>query len=90
MSTSAPSYTPPVIADLTDRTEYEAWLLEAVYDIANQPIAASAGDGLIYPPDGGSPKSIVYAFMHAILGDWRPKFLEVGTPLVLRYNIQAP
>ena len=71
------------MADLADRTEYEAWLLEAVYDIANQPIAASAGDGLIYPPDGGSPKSIVYASCHLILGDWKPKFLEAGTPLVL-------
>jgi hypothetical protein len=39
--------------------------------------------GLIYPPDGGSPKSIVYGSAHLILGDWRPKFLEVGTPLVL-------
>ena len=83
MSTGPVNYTPAVISDLTDRTEYEAWLLEAVYDIATQPIAASPGDGWIYPPDGSPPQVYLYGSVNMIIGDWRPKFLEVGSPLVL-------
>ena len=54
-----------------------------MYDIANQPLAVSPGDGLIYPPDGSTPNLHIYAAACTIIGDWRPKFLEVGTPLVL-------
>jgi hypothetical protein len=83
MSPGPISYTSSVITDLTDRTEYEVWLLEAIYDIAEHPIAASLGDGLIYPPDGSEPKVHSYATANMIIGDWRPKFREVGAPLVL-------
>jgi hypothetical protein len=61
MSPGSVSYTSSVIVDLTDRTQNEVWLLEAIYDIAEQPIAASLGDGLIYPPDGSEPKVHGYA-----------------------------
>ena len=83
MSSVPISYTSSTLSDLADRTEYEAWLLEAVYDIANQPLAVSPGDGLIYPPDGSTTNLYIYASSYTIIGDWRPKFLEVGTPLVL-------
>ena len=83
MSSVPISYTSSTLSDLADRTKYEAWLLEAVYDIANQPLAVSPGDGLIYPPDGSTPNLHIYASACTIIGDWRPKFLEVGTPLVL-------
>jgi hypothetical protein len=83
MSPGPISYTSSVITDLTDRTEYEVWLLEAIYDIAEHPVAASLGDGLIYPPDGSEPKVHSYATANMIIGDWRPKFREVGAPLVL-------
>lgn len=69
---------------MTFHTQYEGWLLEAVYDVAEQSIAVSLGDELIYPPDGSKPK--VHHHLKAnnlIIGDWRPKFLEVGAPLVL-------
>ena len=84
MSPGLISYNSSVITDLTDRTQYEGWLLEAVYDIAEQSIAVSLGDELIYPPDGSKPT--VHHHLRAnslIIGDWRPKFLEVGAPLVL-------
>lgn len=83
MSSVPISYTSSTLIDLAERTENEAWLLEAVYDIANQPLAVSPGDGLIYPPDGSTPELHIYASACTIIGDWRRKFLEVGTPLVL-------
>ena len=45
MSSVPISYTSSTLSDLAD-DKYEAWLLEAVYDIANQPLAVSPGDGL--------------------------------------------
>ena len=83
MNNGSVRYTPEAIADLTERTEYETWLLEAVYDLAQQPIATNLGDGLIYPPDGGEAKVHGYAAGCIIIRDWRPKFLEVSAPLVL-------
>lgn len=89
MSPGSVSYTSSVIADLIDRTQYEAWLLEAIYNIAEQLIAASLGDGLIYPPDGSEPKIHGYATANIIIGDWRPKFREVGAPPRSCYKLQA-
>lgn len=83
MSTSPVQYTASAITDLTDRTEYEVWLLEAVYDIANQRLAVEGIDELIYPPDGSPPTQTISGVGAINVGDWRPKFLEVGTPLVL-------
>lgn len=82
MSTEPVNYTPEAIPDLTSRTEYEAWLLEAVYDLAKQPIAVSLGDGLIYPLDGSDPRVHHYLEGKSTVGDWGPMFLEVGSPLV--------
>ena len=68
--------------NLRDRIEYEAWLLEAVYEIANKRLAIEHVDELIYPPDGGPPTQFIYASGNIKSGDWQPGFLEVGAPLV--------
>jgi len=73
---------PIVLDDLRERTEYEAWLLEAVYDITDQPIAVEDACDLIYLPSGASPTQVIHARLQSTLGDWRPGFLEVGAPLV--------
>jgi hypothetical protein len=67
---------------LGERTEYEAWLLEAVYEIAKHKIAASAPDEFIYPPGGASPRTGKYFSSDIAVGDWRGGFLKVGAPLV--------
>jgi hypothetical protein len=75
-------YSAAITTDLTDRTAYEAWLLESVYDLASQPIAVSDNDDLIYPANGGDPQAHHCGTGNAIIGDWKQKFLEAGTPLV--------
>src|SRR4051812_47715324 len=82
MAISTAHYTSQIIADLTDRTIYEAWVLEAVYNLTDVPIAVSDNDNLIYQANGGQPTAHLYATAHIVIGDWKPKFLEVGTPLV--------
>jgi hypothetical protein len=77
------SYRPTEIADLTARTDYEAWLLEAVYEITDQRIAVENVDELIYPPSGGPPTQTIYVAGNIRIGDWRPGFLRAGAPLVL-------
>ncbi len=70
------------LAALEEHTEYETWLLEAVYEIAERRIAASDPDEFIYPPSGASPKTLKYASSSITVGDWRGGFLKVGAPLV--------
>lgn len=70
------------IADLTERTEYEAWLLEAVYEVAAQRIAVRVPDEFVYPPNGASPRALKYASSAIAVGDWHGGFLKVGAPLV--------
>jgi len=67
---------------LKERTEYEVWLLEAVYEIAEHGIAASAPDEFIYPPGDTTPRMVKYASLNIVVGDWRSGFLKVGAPLV--------
>lgn len=74
--------TPNALADLSARTEYEAWLLEAVYEIVDQCLAARTADEFVYPPNGRPPVSKKYASAHMTTGDWRGGFLKVGAPLV--------
>jgi hypothetical protein len=54
-----------------------------VYDITDQRIAVEDVDELIYPPSGGPPTQTSYIVGKIIIGDWRPRFLEAGAPLVL-------
>jgi hypothetical protein len=81
--TSAESLYPSgSLAELSVRTEYEAWFLEAVYEIVDQRIAASKPDQFVYRPSGEPPVSVKYASSHIMIGDWRGGFLKVGAPLV--------
>src|SRR5581483_1231728 len=64
------------------RTDYESWLLEAVYQIANQRLAVEGVDELIYPPSGGPPTQTIYGMGSINPGDWRPGFLNAGAPLI--------
>jgi hypothetical protein len=75
-------YGPSSLAELEERAEYEAWLLESVYEIAARRIATSDPDELIYPPNGESPRRVTYASSNIAVGDWRGGFLKVGGPLV--------
>jgi hypothetical protein len=81
MSSSSP-FGPSALADLWARTAYEAWLLEAVYEIINRRIAVADVEELIYPASGAPPTLTVCAVGNIIIGDWRPGFLEAGAPLV--------
>lgn len=64
------------------RTEYESWLIEAVYEIADQSLFVKENDHLIYMPDGTPPNQKIYANAAISLGDWKPSFLDAGAPLV--------
>ncbi len=75
-------YPSSALSDLTERTEYEAWLLEAVYEIVNQSLAVEGGNEFVYPPNGGPPTLTISCAARFILGDWRIVFLEAGAPLV--------
>lgn len=80
---TSPTFSEAATADLLDRTEYESWLLETVYEIADARLIPGAGDGLVYPPDGRPPNQTIFGIGSATIGDWRPGFLQAGAPLVL-------
>lgn len=82
MTSSQGLYQTSSLADLNLRTDYEVWLLEAVYEIAKLRIAANDPDEFIYPPNGGLPRSVKYGSSDIRSGDWRGEFLKVGAPLV--------
>jgi hypothetical protein len=82
MTTMSTPYNAKSLDELKSRKEYEAWFLEAVYEIVDQPFAVEGGDGLIYPPAGGHPTYTLYGVANIIIGDWRPGFLKAGAPLV--------
>lgn len=83
MTSSQGLYHADSLADLNLRTEYEAWLLEAVYEIVKLRLAAREADDFIYPPNGGPPGSVKYGSSDIRIGDWHGQFLKVGAPLVL-------
>lgn len=70
------------LVDLEQRTQYEAWLLEAAYEIVKLSLAARETDDFIYPPNGGPPRSVKYGSSDIRVGDWCGEFLRVGAPLV--------
>jgi hypothetical protein len=82
MSTPAAMFGPAALTDLESRTEYEAWLLEAVYDITDQRIAVEDVDELVYEPSGAPPRQTIYGVGGINISDWRPGFLRAGAPLV--------
>ena len=82
MTTDTINYTTSALTELRVRTEYEAWLLEAIYEIVDQRLAVEGVDELIYPPNGGPSTQTIYGVINGSIGDWRPAFLKAGMPLV--------
>jgi len=81
--TSAESlYTSDSLANLSERTEYEAWLLETVYEMVGLRIAAGDPELFSYPPNGSRPVCVKSAATGIRIGDWRGGFLKEGAPLV--------
>ncbi|MDU9049736.1 MAG: hypothetical protein Q3M30_12885 [Candidatus Electrothrix sp. Rat3] len=77
-----PDYSPNAMSHLAERTEYEAWLLEAVYNIVGEEWSPSFPDAVIYPIGSSKPEAIMHGSMNITLSDWRPGFLNAGAPLV--------
>jgi hypothetical protein len=78
-----PNYDSAAISDLDGRVAYEAWLLEAVYEVVDNSLAFKENDGLVFPPAGGPPPThTIFASANIRIGDWRPGFLNAGAPLV--------
>ena len=81
--TSTPTYDEGALLGLAKRAEYETWLLEAVYAIAEQELFPDWPDGLVYPLDQKESECINHLrAANLVLGDWRPGFLNAGAPLV--------
>jgi hypothetical protein len=79
---NCPNYDQNAIVRLSERTEYEAWLLEAVYTITEQELFSKFPDAVIYPSGSSQPESIRYGRGNILIGDWRPGFLNAGAPLI--------
>ncbi len=80
--TPHPTFDANSLIKLGERTEYETWLLEAVYALAEQELFPSWPDGVIYPVDKSKAQFIGHARCNMVIGDWRPGFLNAGAPLV--------
>lgn len=70
------------VGALSGSTEYESYLLEAVYSIANQPLVTGRPDELTYSLTTDSPHFTRFASINVNLGDWRPGFIKAGAPLI--------
>lgn len=77
-----PTFDPASVIKLNERTDYERWLLEAVYALVEDDLFPSWPDGVIYTVDNPVPEFIAHGRMSAIIGDWRSGFLKAGAPLV--------
>jgi hypothetical protein len=82
MAISSSLYTPLTLAELRASTEYEAWLLEAVYEIVDERLAFKGVDALVYAPNGAPPVLTLSGVGRCFFSDWRPGFLAAGAPLV--------
>jgi hypothetical protein len=80
--TSPPVFDASAFLRLGERTEYETWLLEAVYAIVEQELFPTWPDAVVYPVDKSKAQFFVHARGNIIVGDWRPGFLNAGAPLV--------
>lgn len=72
------------LKSLAERTEYESWFLEAVYELVDNRLFPSWPDAVIYPLGKKKAHFIVFGRLSINLfsSDWRPGFLSVGAPLV--------
>lgn len=77
-----PAFDQSAFLALAERTEYESWLLEAAYSIVEQELFPSWPDAVVYPVDKSKAQFFSYGQVNAVIGDWRPSFLNVGAPLV--------
>jgi hypothetical protein len=77
-----PTYDQSALLSLAKRTEYETWLLEAVYAIAEQELFPDWPDGMVYPLDQKESRCFVFMRGNSVFGDWRPGFLSAGAPLI--------
>lgn len=77
-----PTFNAGSLSRLAARTEYEIWLLEAVYAIVEQELFPSWPDAVVYPVDKSKAQFFVYGRANIVIGDWRPGFLNAGAPLV--------
>lgn len=77
-----PTFDSNALTKLAERTEYETWLLEAVYALVENELFPSWPDEVVYSVDKSKPQFFVHARANLILGDWRPGFLNAGAPLV--------
>lgn len=77
-----PTFDANALTKLAERTEYEIWLLEAVYALVENELFPLWPDGVIYPADRSKAQFFGYASGNIIVGDWRPGFLNAGAPLV--------
>jgi len=79
---SHPTFDAGALSKLAERTEYETWLLEAVYAIVEQELFPSWPDAVVYPVDKSKVQFFAYGRGNINIGDWRPGFLNAGAPLV--------
>jgi hypothetical protein len=78
----SPTFDADAVLRLSERTEYEAWFLEAVYAISEQELFPVWPDAVIYPINHKEAKFFGYGRGNIVIGDWRPGFLNAGAPLV--------
>lgn len=79
---SLPNFDAHAIPRLAERTEYETWLLEAVYAISEQELFPSWPDAVVYPINRSQAQFFAHGRANIVIGDWRPGFLNAGAPLV--------
>lgn len=79
---SHPTFDEGALSRLAERTEYETWLLEAVYALVEQELFPSWPDAVVYPVDKSQAQFFGCGRANIVLGDWRPGFLNAGAPLV--------
>ncbi|MEL7941687.1 hypothetical protein [Pseudomonas delhiensis] len=79
---SHPTFDVGSLSRLAERTEYEIWLLEAVYALVEQELFPSWPDTVVYPVDKSQAQFFGYGRINIVLGDWRPSFLNASPPLV--------
>lgn len=70
------------ISILVERTEYEVYLLEAIYEITEKSLFSRFPDDLIYALKNPQPKFFNHGRAELVVCDWRPEFIRVGAPLV--------
>lgn len=68
--------------ELAARAQYESWLLEAVFDLADESLLPTWPDQLVYLACGEDPRLIAHARANLSVGDWRPHFRRAGAPLL--------